>query len=470
MNDKINRNRPVFRPQGEETESALDSSALPEESTPRVEDANGASGGPEPAEPEPQTAPRARRAESAPAETPSERFRPPRPARAETEEPPPTLAPAGRSAFASAGGSTRGRLRTVPGPEDAGAVRSGRERGERTERTGRTERAERPERARESSGRDRGTSASRTASPAPAPGTGGDTVPVMRSLDYDPRRARTGRATPGGRAPQRPGGGGRSTQLPRPRRHTVHTPGRFGFFGFVFGLIGLIIRMLIVTALVGGLVAVASYFAVQAYVKTTPVLVPNVRGMRIQEAFETLSQKKLAMIQERAEPSALVAPGEVIEQRPAPGTNTKEGTVVRLVVSSGKSNFVVPDVRGETRDTAVNKIRGAQLEVGNVTFLPDEKVPKDSVITQSPEPNKGLDHPTKVDLLISSGPAGSMLTMPDVTNMTVQEARSRLSELGVTDVTVEPAGAPASARVSAQEPLVGKMILQSQKVTLKTGR
>ncbi len=177
-----------------------------------------------------------------------------------------------------------------------------------------------------------------------------------------------------------------------------------GLFSFFFSLIGLIIRMTVVILLVGAIGAIIGYETVRTYVRTPEVVVPNVRGMKLADAFDVLGQKKLALLKERVEPNALVSPGEIIEQKPPPGTKAKQGTAVRVVVSSGRANYIVPDVVGERRENAENKIRGAGLEVGAITYLESETVPRDCVISQNPEPNKGLEKPEPVHLLLSKGP------------------------------------------------------------------
>jgi beta-lactam-binding protein with PASTA domain len=289
----------------------------------------------------------------------------------------------------------------------------------------------------------------------PPPQAGGDTI-RMKAVATPPQQARQSRA-------QRRQG--RIADLPR---RSYASRSRFGFFSFIFGFVGLVFKMIFVTVLVMALAAWFSYEAVRMYVKTPEVTVPNVRGMREADAVKLLSAKKLALIEERSEPSPLVAPGEIIDQRPLPGTSAKEHTLVRIVISSGRSNFIVPDVVGETRDNALNKIKGAGLEVGDVLTIENEKVPKDAVISQNPEANKGLDQPAKVDLLISAGPRGSSLTMPDVTGRSVPEARATLNALGITSIATDPPNSQAGI-VTSQAPLVGKLILQSQTVTLRVG-
>ncbi|MCX7625262.1 MAG: PASTA domain-containing protein [Candidatus Sumerlaeaceae bacterium] len=186
-----------------------------------------------------------------------------------------------------------------------------------------------------------------------------------------------------------------------------------GLFSFIFSVIGLIIRMAVVIVLVAAIGGFVGYEAVRMYVRTPEVVVPNVKGMKLVDAFDALGQKKLGLLKERVEPNSLVAPGEIIEQKPPPGTKAKQGTVVRVVVSSGRANYIVPDVIGERRENAENKIRGAGLEVGDISYLESETVPRDCVISQNPEPNKGLQQPAPVHLLLSKGPPRtSTATLP----------------------------------------------------------
>ncbi|MCX7018667.1 MAG: PASTA domain-containing protein [bacterium] len=202
---------------------------------------------------------------------------------------------------------------------------------------------------------------------------------------------RSGRAT---------GGVTRVEEMPR---HEMRGRPRWGLFSFVTGFIGLIVRVIVIAGIIMALAAWMGFEAMKMYINTPQVTVPNVRGMKIADAVEVLSKAGFSLIKERSELSGLVAPGEIIEQRPQPGSSAKNGTTVRIIISSGRANFIVPDVVGETKDNAVNKIKGAQLDVGNLTYIESDKIPKDSVISQNPEANKGLEQGVKVDLLISSG-------------------------------------------------------------------
>jgi len=236
----------------------------------------------------------------------------------------------------------------------------------------------------------------------------------------------------------------------------------------LFGFLWLMFKMIFFTGLVLGLGALIGFMIMTEYIKTPEVTVPNVSGMKIEEAFEVLSDKELGVIKLRTESSGLVAPGEIISQQPPAGASAKVKTDVGVVISSGRSQYVVPNVVNETRENAMNKIRGARLEVGNVLSLEDASVPRGNVISQNPLGGQGYDEPVKVDLMISAGPPGKSLSMPDLSGRSVLEARAALKAVGIDDVVTEPVDAPADAVVKSHTPLVGKTVFQTDKITLTT--
>jgi beta-lactam-binding protein with PASTA domain len=303
-------------------------------------------------------------------------------------------------------------------------------------------------------------SALRPQAAAPAAGTGGDTIRLRVTPKGHASSALGTSATP---AP-------RSTRQKLPdirRRQTARsTVPTYGPFSILFGFLWLIFKMLFFTALILGLGAAAGYATLHWYIKRPEVTVPQVRGMKIAEAFEVLSEKKLGMVKIRSESSGLVAPGEIVEQSPPAGSMSKEGRAVGVVISSGRSKFTVPNVVGESIENARNKIKGAGLQVGNELRMEDATVPKEAIISQQPAANTGLDEATKVDLLVSSGPPGKGLTMPNVTGVTFAEAKAALSRLGITDIATDPPG-QADGTVIEQNPLVGKTILQTDRISLK---
>ena len=224
----------------------------------------------------------------------------------------------------------------------------------------------------------------------------GDTI---RMSSIRPRAGAGEAGRKPGRPKPRPRPAERVSDMPRRDYSARH---RFGFVWYIVGFFGLIFRTILVTVIVMGLSGWIGFHAMKFYIKTPETTVPNVKGMKVDAALEQLATAKLGIQMERTEASGLVAPGEIINQAPLPGTRMKEKSNVRVVVSSGRASYVVPSVVDETLENATNKIRSSRLEVGNITEYPSDK-PKGTVVSQSPEANKGFDSPQKVDLLVSAG-------------------------------------------------------------------
>jgi eukaryotic-like serine/threonine-protein kinase len=147
------------------------------------------------------------------------------------------------------------------------------------------------------------------------------------------------------------------------------------------------------------------------------------------------------------------APDTVFNQDPAANQRVEEGSTVRLFVSRGTPGVEVPDVVGESEDTARQILDQAGFQV-TVTEESNRDKPDGTVLTQSP--NGGAEAPqgSTVALVISSGtPQGQV---PDVTNLPEADARSRLIDEGFeVKVAREESAEVQKGRVIRTEPEAG---------------
>lgn len=140
------------------------------------------------------------------------------------------------------------------------------------------------------------------------------------------------------------------------------------------------------------------------------IRVPNVVGKDFEAAFHILTTHKLR-VKKVARYSDIVPAGYIIEQSPSPGRNVREGREIRLIVSKGKLNVLVPDVEGmpllmaknAIRDTMDRMGRGA-LRIGYIAHVHSEDVNEGVVMAQSPFPMTTVPRGTRVSLLVSLGP------------------------------------------------------------------
>jgi hypothetical protein len=139
-----------------------------------------------------------------------------------------------------------------------------------------------------------------------------------------------------------------------------------------------------------------------------PVIVPPLGNATVPLATETAHLVGLKVETGTAEISATVPAGSVISQSPPAGTQLSKGSNVSLVVSQGPNLSTVPKVVHLPLASAVAIIAAAGLEPGTVTNKASSKVAAGSVISQKPKAGGSVATPSNVNLVVSSGPPGTV--------------------------------------------------------------
>lgn len=163
------------------------------------------------------------------------------------------------------------------------------------------------------------------------------------------------------------------------------------------------------------------------------VQVPNVVGKNESEAAQTLQAKKL-IVESDADYSDTIPEGNVISTNPPAGTEVPEGTKVKMVVSLGRkvAKSIVPDLLGMSRAEAENAIVSAGLTIGSISESYDDSVAAGLVISQTVPGGKEVEMGTFVSFVVSRGAEVKMVIVPALSGMTEAQARSALSEAGLT--------------------------------------
>ena len=144
------------------------------------------------------------------------------------------------------------------------------------------------------------------------------------------------------------------------------------------------------------------------------VSVPNVVGQQQTDAIATIQRAELREnVQQQADDN--VPKGQVISQNPAGDAKVAKGSVVTIVVSSGKGNKSVPNVANQTLDAASNQL-GQQgfTNVGSVEE-PSTTVAKGRVIRTDPAAGVSMDPTARVTIVVSSGPPVTTTLTPPTT-------------------------------------------------------
>jgi len=124
-----------------------------------------------------------------------------------------------------------------------------------------------------------------------------------------------------------------------------------------------------------------------------------------------------------------VAKGDVVTITPPPGTRIAPDAPVVVLLSDGHAPVNVPDVTGLSYSDAVNALTAANLKSlrASDTFYND--VPRGKVAVTIPPVGQPAPYQSTVQIRVSRGPI--MVTVPNVEGLTVEDANTKLSAVGL---------------------------------------
>lgn len=194
--------------------------------------------------------------------------------------------------------------------------------------------------------------------------------------------------------------------------------------------------------------------------------VPSLTGMTESNATAKLKSMDISYTVSY-DYSDSVASGNVISQTPSSGSKVSDSTTVKLVVSRGQETLTVPNVVGQDQATAQSTLTSNGLTVGSVTSDYSDTVSEGNVISQSVASGKTVASGTSVDLVISLGKQVTYVSVPSVTGMTSDSAKSTIESLGLSCTVVTTQS--SSTTVISQSPAAGSSVTEGSTVTITVG-
>ncbi len=175
-------------------------------------------------------------------------------------------------------------------------------------------------------------------------------------------------------------------------------------------------RGCVLTAAVGIIIFAAAAVAIIVFLGPQPpvVQVPNLIGMTEDQARQEAAAVGLSCEVAGERYDDTIPAGKVSATDPAPGRMVRKGRKIRIILSKGPRNAVVPNLLGKTLEEAKLDLVRAQLDVGEVAYRRSSK-PRDTVIGQSLPPGTRLPPGSPVDLYVSGGEDFGRLRLPDGT-------------------------------------------------------
>jgi eukaryotic-like serine/threonine-protein kinase len=194
------------------------------------------------------------------------------------------------------------------------------------------------------------------------------------------------------------------------------------------------------------------------------VQVPDVAGETLDDAQSRLADAgfQYRVIQETSDS---VDPGKVLRTDPAAGSLVEKGSEVKLYVSAGKEQVVIPDVSGLDQVDASNTLGAKSLSVERV-FQPSDTVDAGKVIGTNPAAGQSVAKGQKIQLIVSSGK--DQVSVPNLYGRTQSEAMNDLQALGLTGTvrSVFACDPTSSGKVIAQSPSAGSKVDKGSNVDM----
>lgn len=202
---------------------------------------------------------------------------------------------------------------------------------------------------------------------------------------------------------------------------------------------------------------------------------PYVEGEEIITALEKVSEVGLNLKMSGLAFHDELPRNYIVSQDPEPGSGLKAGRDVRVVISKGVRDVVMPDVREMTLHQAEGILKRRGFRLSSIGYA-HSAIKEGHVIAQLPPLGRRIGKKVDVELLVSRGAWPRKIILADfrgedafAATEIIQRAGLRLGKLRYSgDIGTAPKGAPlvAPGSIIDQEPLPGKPVVKGDKISL----
>jgi serine/threonine-protein kinase len=212
------------------------------------------------------------------------------------------------------------------------------------------------------------------------------------------------------------------------------------------------------SAVVSALVAASiSYASARGALFRRFVDVPNVVGLTMDKARTALDQAELLLVATDESEDTTAPPGQIVLQRPLPGSKLHGGASVKVLVSRPPILVKVPSVVGQVVGDARRRLENVHLTVSSVVEQPHPSLGVGTVISQSVPENAEVRAGTGLELKVSKG--AETVTVPAVVGKSLSKAKDLLTRAGL---------APGKIRYTSDDDHSSGIVLGQEPAANKT--
>ena len=198
---------------------------------------------------------------------------------------------------------------------------------------------------------------------------------------------------------------------------------------------------------------------------------PDLLDMTLEEATAYAEESGIRIKQGKDIYSSDYAEGRVCLQDPEPGTDMPKGGVIRINVSKGSKEGLVPNVVGMQEDEVEGFLKEHGYVLGNVKVITS---PEDEglVLEQSPVAGTSLDKESSIDIVVSDGEGVEKASVPSVTRMPLEDAKKEITSAGfeVGNITYDYNESIGKGYVTYQQWQAGMMLEKGTSIDLEVSQ
>lgn len=172
------------------------------------------------------------------------------------------------------------------------------------------------------------------------------------------------------------------------------------------------------------------------------IKVPSVVGRNINDATQLLQSQGFGVEVQDSVYIDTVAKASVIRQSPEADAVVKKNRTIYLTINRDIAPLVdMPDLRGFSFQSAAMYLKSVGLKLGDTSYRPD--IARNSVLEQRFNdqlllPGTKVHMGSSISLVLGDGIGNALMDVPDLTGMTLTDARSYLQSLNLSIGAVVP--------------------------------
>jgi serine/threonine-protein kinase len=214
---------------------------------------------------------------------------------------------------------------------------------------------------------------------------------------------------------------------------------------------------------------ISAYLTLTLIIKSEDiVIVPDLIGKEVVSVLEILTDLELNTKVKGFEYSEDIPKNHIIFQQPEPSVEIKKGRDIKIVISKGAKNILMPNLNGLSLQQARIIIEENGLCHGNQSLIYNSIFEKDNVISQVPSPGAQITRGGCVNILLSLGIRPRAYKMPVLNGLTldgaivlVEKNNLILGEIKTLFFKDKPIDT-----INGQDPLAGSLVFEGRLVNL----